>query len=114
MIISVSLHPNELPCDGPFSTNAALRCPGCTYGSPIGNPEAQLPSPYEREQIARGGFFKSPDIRAEGTLDFFNDTDAEVPTTTKKTLENTGTRTPEEILPVRRAGGDNTHRPATL
>ncbi|KAJ1217736.1 hypothetical protein NDU88_005326 [Pleurodeles waltl] len=45
-----------LGCDGLILANTALRCPGGTSGSGIGDPEAKFPSSYDRESQPEEGF----------------------------------------------------------
>ncbi|KAJ1204300.1 hypothetical protein NDU88_008079 [Pleurodeles waltl] len=85
--------------------SAALRCPRGASGSPLGNTEAQFPSPYGRERIAGGGVFKSPDSRTEKSPDSFNATHAKVP---DRNEEDRGERRNQE--PRRDTAGETSWR----
>ncbi|KAJ1123621.1 hypothetical protein NDU88_002089 [Pleurodeles waltl] len=87
--------------------------------SGIGDPEAKFTTANDREHPAGRGVFKPQHDRDRGETDSPNASDA--PTATEEKQEDAGTRTPEETParglprhPVRRAGGNEVHRPATL
>ncbi|KAJ1084836.1 hypothetical protein NDU88_004982 [Pleurodeles waltl] len=91
-------------------------CPDSSWGvwrSAIGDPVAKYPSPYDRERPAGGGVFKPSNNRNRGKPDCSNATDSDVPTATKETQEDTGTRTPREILARELPNGRRDEQEAT-